>query len=271
MSKSYLVISLLSLISFSCEEVPEFDINDSVPVVEAYLYAGRPVTDVRITEVVPFGSDQVERTLSGLAIAIEWNGQRFPLIEESPGAYRYLGEDLQVLEGEEYGFHFEYNDGVVLSSTMVPSKPENMTLGQDVLALPQIETGRDILEFIQNDDLTVLVEWENNAGNYYFLVIKNLETVPESIDLNNVFDFNFEFVSRPTQNDFFTLVPFVHYTQFGTHRIILYRVNEEYALLYETLEQDSRDLNEPFTNITNGVGIFTAFASDTLYLEIEEL
>ncbi len=41
------------------------------------------------------------------------------------------------------------------------------------------------------------------------------------------------------------------------------RVNEEYAPLYATLQQDSRDLNEPFTNITGGLGVFTAFAADT--------
>jgi hypothetical protein len=37
--------------------------------------------------------------------------------------------------------------------------------------------------------------------------------------------------------------------------------------LYETQEQDTRKLNEPYTNIENGLGIFTAFCSDTLYFE----
>ena len=107
-------------------------------------------------------------------------------------------------------------------------------------------------------------------GAYYFLVIENVESNPEPIDLNNILNFNFEFVSTPIQDNFFTILPFIHYTQFGTHRIIVYRVNEEYALLYETIEQDSRDLNEPFTNIINGQGIFSGFASDTVYLEINK-
>ena len=49
----------------------------------------------------------------------------------------------------------------------------------------------------------------------------------------------------------------------GRYRVQVWRVNEEYATLYNTLQQDSRDLNEPFTNITGGLGVFTAFAADT--------
>ena len=44
-------------------------------------------------------------------------------------------------------------------------------------------------------------------------------------------------------------------------RIRLYRVNQEYADLYEGRVQDSRDLNEPPSNIVGGLGVFSAFAS----------
>ena len=47
-----------------------------------------------------------------------------------------------------------------------------------------------------------------------------------------------------------------------------FTVNEEYALLYETSTQDSRDLNEPYTNINNGLGIFSGFASQEVYFEV---
>lgn len=40
---------------------------------------------------------------------------------------------------------------------------------------------------------------------------------------------------------------------YGLHRVRVYRVNDEYAQLYATQQQDSRDLNfEPFTNIQGG-------------------
>jgi len=60
----------------------------------------------------------------------------------------------------------------------------------------------------------------------------------------------------------------IHYTQYGTHKVTIYHVNEEYALLYETSTQDSRDLNEPYTNINNGLGIFSGFASQEVYFEV---
>ena len=42
------------------------------------------------------------------------------------------------------------------------------------------------------------------------------------------------------------------------------------ADLYESREQDSRDLNEPLTNISNGLGVFSAFNSQTALFEVVE-
>ncbi len=49
----------------------------------------------------------------------------------------------------------------------------------------------------------------------------------------------------------------------GRYVVNVWRVNEAYAQLYAMLQQDSRDLNEPFTNISGGLGVFTAFSADT--------
>jgi len=49
--------------------------------------------------------------------------------------------------------------------------------------------------------------------------------------------------------------------------VSVYRVNQEYADLYEGRRQDSRDLNEPSTNIENGLGVFSAFNSDSTFFE----
>ena len=38
--------------------------------------------------------------------------------------------------------------------------------------------------------------------------------------------------------------------------------------LFKNLEQDSRDLNEPPSNIVNAIGIFTAFALDSVFFEV---
>ena len=48
----------------------------------------------------------------------------------------------------------------------------------------------------------------------------------------------------------------------------LYRVNEEYADLYEGLNQDSRDLNEPPSNVRGALGVFSAFSADSAFFEV---
>jgi hypothetical protein len=56
----------------------------------------------------------------------------------------------------------------------------------------------------------------------------------------------------------------IHY---GRHQVKLYRINQEYADLYMSRQQDSRDLNEPLTNIQNGLGVFSAFNSEIVYFD----
>jgi hypothetical protein len=272
-SNHFTFILFSALLGFvSCEEVPDFEPDDTIPVVEAFLYVGDPVDDIKITKVIPFASDITDNEVNGLDIEITSNGISYPLenAESGGGRYFYPGDDLEIISGETYEINFIFEGDVISSSTNVPDAPTGLDLSTDSLGLPQIIDFFDIRDLAQNQNNRINVEWDNPKGDYYFLVIENVENNPQPIDLNDILPFNFEFVSTPTQDNFFTLIPFIHYTQFGAHRIILYRVNEEYALLYETIEQDSRDLNEPFTNIINGVGIFSGFASDTVYLEINK-
>ena len=67
-------------------------------------------------------------------------------------------------------------------------------------------------------------------------------------------------MSAPTPADS-TTISQLSLTHLGEHRIRLYHVNQEYADLYEGRVQDSRDLNEPPSNIRGGLGVFSAFAS----------
>ena len=70
------------------------------------------------------------------------------------------------------------------------------------------------------------------------------------------------FVSQPFADTSYTILPTI-VTHFGRHDIVLFHVQTDYVLLYQSSGQDSRDLNEPYSNIKGGLGIFTAFNSDT--------
>lgn len=57
-------------------------------------------------------------------------------------------------------------------------------------------------------------------------------------------------------------------THFGRHHLKLYRVNREYADLYEGLKQDSRDLNDSPSNIQGALGVFSAFSADSAFFQV---
>lgn len=60
-------------------------------------------------------------------------------------------------------------------------------------------------------------------------------------------------------------------TQYGRHQVIVFRVNHEYAALYQSTGSSTLSLTQPPTNIQNGLGIFTGVSSDTLYFEVTKI
>ena len=265
-------LSILTIFS-ACEEVPEFQEGKSAPVVQAYLYAGEPVDDIRLTELVPFVSDVEEvPVITDAEVAIISEGNRYSLspASELEGTYRYDGEDLSIESGRTYELEFSYRGELSTAETTVPFPPEETQISQPEISVPQILTRRDLALIRDSFTQTIDITWNNNNGEYYYVLIENLEENPEVIDVNNSLPRQFSFVSEPTQESIFPLRLFVHYQQYGLHRARLFRVNEEYANLYESLEQDSRNLNEPFSNVRNGLGIFTGFAYDEVYFEVKK-
>ena len=77
-------------------------------------------------------------------------------------------------------------------------------------------------------------------------------------------------ISEPGIMDFYPINPQRDLQQFGDHRVIVYRVNPEYAALYESASNSSLNISEPPTNINNGLGIFTGISSDTLFFKVIE-
>ena len=82
------------------------------------------------------------------------------------------------------------------------------------------------------------------------------------------FEEQLQFISEPLISDFYAIRTQRELLQFGTYQIIVFRVNPEYAALYESSSNSTLSLEEPPSNIVNGLGIFTGVSSDTLYLEV---
>lgn len=252
------------------------DNTDSGPeaegvVVEAFLFAGEPVDDIQLTQVLSFDSESTEPVyINDALVTLYRDDEMFGLIpaEGDSGFYHYPGDDLEIEIGETYSLEIEYLGEIVSAETTVPAPPAGVASSEEVLEIAPINQISDIGNIREIPQ--VEITWENPDADYYYVLVENIEENPSSIN-NSGFDFggraNFFEVSEPVQEDFHIIQPNV-LPQYGTYRVQVFRVNLEYADLFETFEQDSRSLSEPLSNVNNGIGIFTAFSSDQLTFEV---
>ena len=269
MKISIAILSLLTIIGFSSctDESPLVPENDLV-VVQAYLYAGEAVNDIRLTSTLPLDADTTEGLpISNAEVVLIKKEQRFSLIStaEKPGYYNYPGTDLVVETGDNFKVEIFYNDDIISADTYVPEAPDDLDISEAVLEVFNIfELG--YFDRSLFDSAAVEVTWSNDNSDLYFIVLNNIESNPTEIE-SNFPSFPNRFISQPINRDAFPL-NFRMVTHYGKHRVKLYRINQEYADLYDSREQDSRDLNEPLTNIINGLGIFSAFNCDSVFFDV---
>ncbi|MEQ9298041.1 MAG: DUF4249 family protein [Cyclobacteriaceae bacterium] len=266
-----LIASILTISLFtSCGE-EEFDpATSDVVIVEAYLYANEPIGNVSISQLIPFITEEDETfEVEDAQVFITSGNESYQLThdEETPGTYYYNNPDYIVVPGTSYDITLDYFGKTISATTTVPPAPINLEVSVDSIEVAPIESRDDLIDRPTLDPIEIY--WENTSGDYYYVLIENIENSPQDI---NTLDFrgpqrNFNFVTQPTNLDVHNVPPF-SLTQYGTYQIVVYRVGQEYVDLYQTADQDSRNLTEPFSNINNGLGIFTSFNSDTVYFEI---
>lgn len=245
----------------ACTDSDPMGPDTDILVVRAFLFAGEPVADIRVTTTVPLVSEDTLGTpVSDATVWLERDGIRFDLIATpgAEGAYHYPGSDLVIAEGEVFELGISRGSESLSATTVVPSAPEGFAVSSDVLEVVDLTAGfRGPGGFAFGG---LIVRWINPERDLFFVVVDNLETDPEQIPAPEFIREARRFVSAPTPADS-TTISQLSLTHLGEHRILLYHVNQEYADLYEGRVQDSRDLNEPPSNIRGGLGVFSAFAS----------
>lgn len=275
----YLPLCLLPLLIVSLSGCDSVDSNatDDLIVVEAFLYAHEPVTDIRLVKAIPLSSeDTVATPINDATVRLVKNGVSYTLAPAgADGFYAYPGDDLSVETGDVFRLEVEGAGQRITSETTVPPPPEGLALSDQILEAPTFDFpgsggpgGPGVPGRIQDNTLTVT--WENPSNLLHYVVIESLSTgEPEYIlpDFVRERFTGFRLVTRPTDINFFDIRVGV-LEVFGPHRAIVYRVNREYADLYENREQDSRDLNEPPTNIEGGLGVFSAFNSRSIPFDV---
>ena len=251
----------------ACADSDPVGPDGDILVVRAFLFAGEPVADIRITTTVPLVSeDTTGIPVSDAVVWLERDDVRFDLIATpgEAGAYHYPGSDLTIASGDVFELGVSRGVESISATTVVPPPPTGMTVSSDVMEVVDLTAGFGGFRGRGGGPGLafggLVVRWTNPERDLFFVAVDNLEADPAPIPSSEFIGQARRFVSVPTPADS-AAVTQLSLTHLGEHRVRLYQVNQEYADLYEGRVQDSRDLNEPPSNIVGGLGVFSAFAS----------
>ncbi|WP_442587611.1 DUF4249 family protein [Pedobacter sp. AW31-3R] len=228
-----------------------------LPVVEAYLMPGK-IVQVRVSQQKALvDTNAYGVAIGGLELKVSDGTNTYELTEDKTGHY-ILNDTTFVKVKGSYSLSFTYNNLPVTASTTMPEKPVGLAIDADTVIIPKMVWGEDRTEFIP-----VTASW-GNAGSYnHVLLFKYQETwkslisnqfnrdTTTSVELNVVKTTSFELNERS-------------FKYYGRYKVILIRVNDEYVEMLNSGTTTSHNLTNPPTNLTNGLGIFTAMQADTL-------
>ena len=141
-----LTISLLSMTLAACESDLEFIAPDpDIFVIQAFLFADEPVTDVTVMGVLPIDADSTELApvISDATITLVRDGVRFELVATSgePGRYNYPGSDLLIRVGDVFQLEAVVDEKMASAETVVPLPPLGLVLSEDSLVAPAFGGG----------------------------------------------------------------------------------------------------------------------------------
>ena len=274
-----LLIICCFFISFitGCEEDGSNSVQELI-VLEGYLFQGEPVDSIHLTKAVSFESgDTIYPPVTNAEVEITWNDIQYELDNIGNGYYSYNGDALSIVEGQRYIISV-ISDGIELSATTnVPSVPTGIELSDTIIYVDTTFAfgfpGQADIE-----DSGIIVSWNNPDNSYFYILLENTDTSSADI-VYDTGDFPggelpsgrmgmFSFRSEPFQGNEYRINS-RSLEKYGRHRLKIYRVNQEYADLYENRNQDSRSLSEPLTNVKNGLGIFTAFSYAEVFFYVD--
>lgn len=236
------------------------------PIVESYLYVGNPIT-AKVTRITSYDASAPlsDDDINNLVINITAGVEHTILKSVGDGVYE-SPTDFKIKEDVDYLITFNFNDKAVSATTRALSKPRDFS--QSVTSIKVAGFNGSFGGGIPTFPDPVKTTWSNPENDYYLVVVENTESNPTAI---NDFGENARparlFRNEPTQTNTYEIRS-QQFQYYGHHRIILFHINPEYASLYKDSGTTSQNITTPPTNVINGLGIFTAIHSDTLFLEV---
>jgi hypothetical protein len=249
------------IILTACEGTELGEVLPARAIVEAIMPAGQPM-EIHVSKEILFKREEADSIfdLAGLVVTVNDGHEEFTLIDEGNGNYT---SDKIVDITKSYAISFEFNGIKIGSETTVPTKPQLFTASTTEMIIQPFTGGRPPTGLSATLDLS----WSNQDGSSYLVVVENIENNPTQINSSGFARPSFR--SEPLVSDSYQ-VRANQFQYYGMHAVILFKVNPDYAALYEDPGDNSLTIKSPFTNVKNGLGIFTAVNSDTMYLNVRQ-
>tara|TARA_B100001559_G_scaffold254526_1_gene218483 strand:+ start:1201 stop:2004 length:804 start_codon:yes stop_codon:yes gene_type:complete len=264
---------MITLLFISCDD--ETPIEDNY-VVEAFLFQGEKVDDIKIKETKLWNSDDTtDVIIDNASIKLYADGDEFNLSFDNIKHSYVLEEDIDIISGNTYGIKVDFNNRVATAVTIVPTKPVGLRISNNKIVVPPLKLSPALPNILANlfEDARTNIIWDNPTNEYHYLTIKYVGNQDDPIFTDDfpgaIGDFfsNFSLQSAPSQDELYNVIC-MSLKNYGKYLVTLYKINDDYVKLFESEVQDGTELNEPPSNIVNAFGIFTAFASDTISFEI---
>jgi len=240
---------MVLLITACGEELMRYDVSIDTPIVESYLQEGANELTVQLYSMEAYLKDEymLSKPISGLQLNI--NGKA--LTETTEGKYSLnLGNDT-IRGHQQYDLSFEYLGKTVSASTSIPESITNLNIEPSYIT----RTSSSYYYWNEADTTEIKLTWDDYDRSYYQIYIES----PASSDMPSP-DGGMMFRRRMMQpfqgNSYVTRT--MEFRAAGNYSIYVYRVNKEYADLYERIS--STDLANPSSAIENAFGIFTAMS-----------
>ena len=137
--KKYVGAFFLLLVAFfGCNSNSALEPEIDQFVIQAYLYANEPITDIKIARTLALGSeDSLAPPINDAAVYLERNGTRFDLVASpgDSGYYHYPGSDLAVENGDVFQIVVSYFGKIATGATEVPASPTNIAISSETLVI----------------------------------------------------------------------------------------------------------------------------------------
>lgn len=239
------ILLALLLFSVACKKDPQV-VHQPSAIIESYLMPGKPVF-VKINWQIPWGARQDTLVpIENLSPVLIQNQTVHPLTYIRQGVYG--NPNIQIQENDSCYLYFEHNGKAVTAHTVIPGKPTGLVCNTDTVINVN---GTEIFT-----PVAIEFKWNNPGNDYHLIVMRVRFSVLWWQEPDANFFTNYVYAGKPTQEPV-SWFRCEDYFSAGRYTMELYRIQPEFAIMFNETHSSLLNITKPPHNITNAYGIFT--------------